>query len=64
VTRDRMMVALHEQYPQYNFAQHKGYGTPEHVAALEKYGPSPVHRKSFAPVREIIEPVQAEFAVM
>ncbi len=64
VTRDRLMVALHEQYPQYNFAQHKGYGTPEHVAALEKYGPSPVHRKSFAPVREIIEPVQAEFAVM
>jgi ribonuclease HII len=64
VTRDRLMVALHEQYPQYNFAQHKGYGTPEHVAALEKYGPSPVHRKSFAPVRGIIEPVQAEFAVM
>ncbi len=64
VTRDRLMLELHEQYPQYNFAQHKGYGTPEHLAALEKYGPSPVHRKTFEPVRAAIEPVQAEFAVL
>ena len=63
VTRDRMMVKLHEQFPQYNFAQHKGYGTPEHLAALGQYGPSPVHRKSFAPVWQTIEPVQAEFAI-
>ena len=63
VTRDRMMVAIHEQFPQYNFAQHKGYGTPEHLLALGQYGPSPVHRKSFAPVRQTIEPVQAEFRV-
>ena len=63
VTRDRMMVAIHQQFPQYNFAQHKGYGTPEHLAALGQYGPSPVHRKSFAPVRQTIEPVQAEFGV-
>jgi ribonuclease HII len=64
VTRDRMMVQIHERFPQYNFAQHKGYSTPEHLAALGQYGPSPVHRKSFAPVRECIEPVQAEFGAM
>ena len=64
VTRDRLMLKLHEQFPQYNFAQHKGYGTPEHLAALGQYGPSPVHRKSFAPVRHAIEPVQSEFAVL
>ncbi|HUI06735.1 MAG TPA: ribonuclease HII [Verrucomicrobiae bacterium] len=63
VTRDRMMLKLHEQFPQYNFAQHKGYGTPEHLAALERFGPSPVHRKSFAPVRQTVEPVQVEFAI-
>ena len=61
ITRDRMMVQIHEQFPQYNFARHKGYATPEHLAALGQYGPSPVHRKSFAPVRQTIEPVQAEF---
>jgi ribonuclease HII len=63
VTRDRMMLKIHEQYPQYNFAQHKGYGTPEHLAALDQYGPSPIHRKSFAPVRQALEPVQVEFAI-
>jgi ribonuclease HII len=64
VTRDRMMLKLHEQFPDYNFAQHKGYATPEHLAALEKYGPSPVHRKSFAPVRQTVNPVQVEFAAL
>jgi len=64
VTRDRMMLIIHEQFPQYNFARHKGYGTPEHLAALGQYGPSPVHRKSFAPVRQAFELVQAEFVVM
>jgi ribonuclease HII len=64
VTRDRLMLQLHEQYPQYNFAQHKGYGTPEHLAAIAKYGPSPVHRRTFAPIRELQEPVQAEFALI
>jgi ribonuclease HII len=63
VTRDRLMLALHEQYPQYNFAQHKGYGTPEHLAALDQFGPSPIHRRSFAPVRQAVEPVQVEFAL-
>jgi ribonuclease HII len=64
VTRDRMMLTIHEQFPKYNFARHKGYGTPEHLAALDQYGPSPVHRRSFAPVRQTIEPVQVEFVVM
>jgi len=50
VTRDRMMTAFHEKYPEYGFDRHKGYGTPEHLFALKKYGPSPIHRHSFAPV--------------
>ena len=58
VTRDRLMIQLHERFPQYNFARHKGYGTPEHLAALEQHGPSPVHRQSFAPVRYALELVQ------
>jgi ribonuclease HII len=51
VRRDAMMVGLDALYPQYGFASHKGYSTPEHFAALEKYGPSPIHRRSFEPVR-------------
>ena len=51
VTRDRMMVRLDEAYPQYRFAKHKGYGTKVHIQALNDHGPSPCHRKSFAPVR-------------
>lgn len=50
VTRDRIMGALHEQYPQYGFAQHKGYGTAEHQAALASHGPCAIHRTSFAPI--------------
>ena len=61
VTRDRLMVRIHEQFPQYNFAQHKGYATPEHLAALEQFGPCPIHRKTFEPVRLAYEPVQADF---
>ncbi len=61
VTRDRIMRRLHEEYPHYNFAQHKGYATAEHLAALDRFGPSPVHRKSFAPVRVAYEMVQGEF---
>lgn len=55
VTRDRMMVELHEQHPEYGFAQHKGYGTAMHLAALQQYGVTAHHRKSFAPVREQVE---------
>ena len=54
VTRDRLMLQLHEEYPAYGFARHKGYGTPAHLAALREHGPSPIHRQSFAPVRELL----------
>lgn len=47
VTRDRLMVALHEKYPAYNFARHKGYGTREHLRAIREYGCCPLHRQSF-----------------
>ncbi len=60
VTRDRMMVELDKEYPQYGFAAHKGYGTPEHLAALEQFGPCPIHRRTFAPVRHALEPVQMD----
>jgi ribonuclease HII len=51
VTRDRVMVAADARWPEYGFAQHKGYPTPEHLAALAKHGPCPIHRRSFAPMR-------------
>ena len=47
VTRDRYMIKIDEEYPQYNFKKHKGYGTKEHIENLKKYGKSPVHRESF-----------------
>lgn len=47
VERDHFMCRMHELYPQYNFAKNKGYGTAEHIAALKKYGPCPIHRRSF-----------------
>ncbi|MCR5054780.1 MAG: ribonuclease HII [Lachnospiraceae bacterium] len=47
VTRDREMAKLDELYPEYGFLKHKGYGTADHIEALKKYGPSPIHRKSF-----------------
>nr|WP_202413580.1 ribonuclease HII [Duganella sp. CY15W] len=53
--RDAALVALHAQYPQYCFDQHKGYGTALHLARLREHGPSPVHRRSFAPVRALLE---------
>jgi len=52
VERDRLMRALAEHYPQYGFGENMGYGTPRHLAALERHGPCPIHRRSFAPVRE------------
>jgi ribonuclease HII len=52
VTRDRLMCALDATYPYFGFARHKGYPTPEHLAALRAFGPCPAHRRSFAPVRE------------
>lgn len=50
VTRDREMHLLDQQFPEYGFAKHKGYATKEHFAALAKYGPCPIHRRSYAPV--------------
>jgi ribonuclease HII len=47
VSRDRLMREADRQYPEYGFARHKGYGTPEHLAALDRLGPCPLHRKSF-----------------
>ena len=52
VERDRRMEEYDELYPQYGLAQHKGYCTPEHLDALKRYGPTPLHRFSYAPVRE------------
>ena len=53
VTRDMLMVQLDEQYPGYGFAKHKGYGTKEHFAAIRKYGPCEIHRRSFRmPLKE------------
>ena len=52
VWRDRMMMALDRFYPQYGFSQHKGYGTKLHQKNLSEFGPSPHHRRSFAPVRK------------
>lgn len=51
VERDRIMTGLDREYPAYGFARHKGYATPEHLAALRRCGPCAVHRRSFAPVR-------------
>jgi len=54
VTRDRELVALDQNYPVYGFAKHKGYPTRQHMQALQQYGPSPIHRKSFGPVKNLI----------
>jgi ribonuclease HII len=56
VSRDRFMRELHSVHPQYGFDQHKGYSTPEHLAALRTHGPCPQHRRSFAPVRASEQP--------
>ncbi|HET7263924.1 MAG TPA: ribonuclease HII [bacterium] len=63
VARDRLMLELDLQYPEYGFARHKGYATAEHLAALDRYGPSPMHRRAFLPERQLalfeLEPVSA-----
>jgi len=55
VVRDRIMVEMDAKYPEYGFARHKGYGTREHLECLRRHGPCPIHRRSFAPVRNSIE---------
>ncbi|SFU51070.1 RNase HII [Polaromonas sp. YR568] len=54
VHRDRWCAEFHLEYPQYGFADHKGYGTAEHLAALREHGACPQHRRSFAPVAEVL----------
>jgi len=51
--RDALMVQLHDLYPEYGFASHKGYSTPQHLEALQRFGICPIHRRSFAPVRSL-----------
>ncbi|HEV2392558.1 MAG TPA: ribonuclease HII [Verrucomicrobiae bacterium] len=53
VTRDRMMVEFEKRFPGYGFAQHKGYSTPGHLAAIQQRGPCPIHRRSFFPFRPV-----------
>ena len=55
VTRDRQMVDLHARYPEYGFLQHMGYPTPVHLAALRQWGACPEHRRSFSPVRVLLD---------
>lgn len=55
VDRDRMMLDYHERYPQFSFHKHKAYGSKQHMIELQQHGPLPVHRKTFAPVRRLLE---------
>jgi ribonuclease HII len=55
VARDRIMIEFDKQYPGYGFAGHKGYGSAAHLAALQRYGPTPIHRRSFKPVRDLLD---------
>jgi len=55
VTRDRIVMAMDEEYPGYGFSEHKGYSTSGHLECLRRKGPCPLHRRSFTPVREIME---------
>ena len=61
VTRDRMMVEFDRQWPHYGFAEHKGYGTEQHLVALREHGPCPLHRRSFAPIKPDAAPVPELF---
>lgn len=54
VTRDRIMLEYDKQFPEYGFKNHKGYGTKEHQEALQKHGPTPIHRRSFGPVKVMV----------
>lgn len=63
VTRDKLMDQYHLEYPEYGFDAHKGYGTKRHLEAIQKFGPSPIHRVSFAPVRlELAKDAQLSFS--
>jgi ribonuclease HII len=53
--RDGLMVELDKRFPEYGFKRHKGYGTPQHLAALREWGVTPVHRRSFAPIKQLLQ---------
>lgn len=61
VTRDRLLVELHHRFPDYGFERHKGYPTPDHLEALQRLGPCPEHRRSFAPVRNLLGNLELGF---
>jgi len=54
-TRDQYMIEMDKIFPQYNFKQHKGYGTKEHIELIKKYGYTPIHRKSYEPIKSMIK---------
>jgi ribonuclease HII len=54
VTRDRLMKKYHQQFPQYKFTKHKGYGTKLHLKSLKKHGICPLHRQSFQPIQKFL----------
>ena len=58
VKRDRLMIEYAETYPEYGFEKHKGYGTKLHMEALREHGPCPIHRKTFAPVAQLLLPIE------
>ena len=58
VTRDRIMRKLDKMHPQYGFSRNKGYPTPQHLAALDEFGPCEIHRRSFSPVYERLSQLQ------
>jgi ribonuclease HII len=57
--RDKLLIELESEYPGYRFAQHKGYGTSQHLDALDRLGPSPIHRFTFAPIKESIQTLRS-----
>jgi ribonuclease HII len=62
VTRDRLMAAYHEVFPEYDFLSHKGYGTTRHLERLARYGPCSIHRRTFMPVQEVVASVRKKSA--
>lgn len=54
VLRDKLMLEYHERWPHYGFDRHKGYGTAAHIEAIEKFGPCPIHRRSFEPIKSMV----------
>lgn len=61
VTRDRLMARYHEIFPEYGFLSHKGYGTAEHLERLARHGPCSIHRRTFAPVQEVMSAAKMEY---